>query len=162
MNKKTIIIGIVSAIVISVGAIVAYGAVSSEKEEKDSVQADITPTPTDKVTEAHESVVADLTINTARTSVALELSGLGGRYSGVSYELRYASDQGEKGAVGGLRTPIPLEEGADMFSRDIELGTCSTGGKCRYDKGVNNISLTIKLHTSDNDVEVLQKKFDHL
>lgn len=162
MNKKTISIGIIIALILG-GALFAVvtGRSPGEPESKDN-EVTVTPTPTEKLKQVDDSVTADLVINKARTAVTMELVGLGGKYDGISYELRYASEDGEKGAVGGLKTPIPLKEEADEFSREVELGTCSTGGKCRYDKGVKNFSLTIKLHTTDDKVEILQKMFEEL
>lgn len=163
MNKKTISIGIIIALIVG-GALFAVikGRSSGEPPESKSNEVTVTPTPTEKLKQVDDSVTADLVVNKARTAVTMELVGLAGKYDGISYELRYASDDGEKGAVGGLKTPIPLKEGSDEFSREVELGTCSTGGKCRYDKGVKNFSLTIKLHTTDGNVEILQKMFEEL
>lgn len=38
-----------------------------------------------------------------------------------------------------------------------ELGTCSTGGKCRFDKGVKEVKLTLKITKTDGKVFMAEK-----
>ena len=119
------------------------------------------PTPTPSYQEVDDSIIATLAASANRKSVTMEIAGLAGRFTGIEYELNYETDKGPKGTLSGA-TPIKLETGADSFTRDIELGTCSTGGKCTYDTGVVNFQLFVKLHMPDGTVQVLRETFEQV
>lgn len=153
------IIGIAAALLVT-GGIVAFAMMRSGGNGTDT-EEQVSPTPTPALQEAPETIDATLTINAAQTALTVEVTGLEGRYSGIEYELQYMTAKGPKGSLSGTK-PIKLDEGKDTFTRNIELGTCSTGGKCTYDKDVSDFKLTLKLHTKDGSVQVLQKTYDEL
>lgn len=145
---------VVVAFVLLIGGIFAFTTFGSKAPKK----AAVTPTPSVSFKEVDSSVQASLTPNPAKTKVTLEITGLGGKYSQIEYELTYQTEN--HGAQGAFSpTPIALDPGADTFSREIELGSCSTGGKCTYDKGVKDFQLSAKFHLPNGEVQILKKTF---
>lgn len=41
-----------------------------------------------------------------------------------------------------------------------ELGTCSTGGKCRFDEGVKKVTLVLKITKTDGKIYQVEKSID--
>jgi hypothetical protein len=163
MNKQQMIIaGVIGALILGVGAYMMIGR-SGEPSSGGGSEPTITPTPTEKLQLVDESVQATLDVNARGTAVDMTIIGLNGQFSGLEYELSYDTDEGPKGSIGGTsRRPITIDDGEDTFTRSVELGSCSTGGKCRYHKGVKNFKLSVKLHTTDGSVQLLQEEFPEL
>jgi len=72
------------------------------------------------------------------------------------YELSYdAQENGElvpRGAIGEL-----IVEGTKPVSHDVDLGTCSSG-TCKYDKGVTEVSVVIRINYANGEVGVAESK----
>ena len=154
MNKQTGLIAGVAIVILLVG-VLGMRFIGGEKNEET-----IEPTPTTAYQEVDDSVVATLTPNSGKTKVTLVISGLDSRFAQIEYELSYETDNnGTQGAFS--NDPLDIS-GQDEFEREVELGSCSTGGKCSYDKGVKNFKLTAKLHTPDGQIFLLRKEFSTL
>lgn len=152
MNSKQIaLIGGVSVLVI-LGSVFAFRTFGGSNKN----MPEVTPSPTVSYKPV-EGVDAVLTPNAQKTKVTLALSGFDSRFSALEYELSYETDNnGTQGAF--TADPIDIS-GQEEFEREIELGSCSTGGKCSYDKGVRNFKLTAKFHVEDGQVYILQQEF---
>jgi hypothetical protein len=156
MNKNVLIGGGI-VLIILVGFII-FRMVGASSGSEEVVP---TPTPTPVYKEVDESVKAELSLRPNGRFVDLTITGMDGRFSAIEYEVSYQTDKGPKGALSGAR-PLPLKSGQDTFEKEVELGTCSTGGKCTYDTGVRNFKLAVKFHTEDDEVFILKKEFDEL
>jgi hypothetical protein len=156
MNKNVLIGGGIVLIVI-VGFII-FRMVGASSVPKEVVP---TPTPTPVYQEVDESVQAELSLRPNGKFVDLTITGMDGRFTALEYEVSYQTDKGPKGALSGAR-PLPLKSGLDTFEKEVELGTCSTGGKCTYDTGVHEFKLIVKFHTEDDKVFILKKEFEEL
>lgn len=90
-----------------------------------------------------ERPLVRLAPNSAGNELALSVSKIPVAVSVIEYELVYNTSagvlQGVPGSVG--------VEGKGKLDRKLTLGTCSSG-VCRYDKGVKDIKLTLKLRDS--------------
>lgn len=64
-----------------------------------------------------------------------------GSYEQIKYELTYNSEGIDRGASGEINT----KEKKGEYEQEILFGSCSTGGKCVYDKGVENGTLTLRI-----------------
>lgn len=148
MNKQTGLIAGVAIVILLVGVLAMRFMGGSKNEET------VEPTPTIAYQEVDDSVQATLDANSAKTKVTLTVTGLANRFTKVEYELTYETDNnGTQGAFG------EDEIAGDEFEKEVELGSCSTGGKCSYDKGVRNFKLTAKLHTPDGQIFLLRREF---
>jgi len=160
MEKKQLMIiggGVILAIIIAAAVVWGVG-----RKNAPETAVDVTPTPTTALIEEEDDQVSvSLTKNKAGTAVTLSVAGLGGRYSSIEYELSYQTDKGPKGTLSGSK-PIDLTDGQDEFERDIELGTCSTGGRCTYDTGVHDFKVTLKLLTPDGKARVVKESFEEV
>lgn len=122
-----------------------------------------TPTPTPSYKGVDENVEASISIRTNGKYVDLVITGLAGKYSALEYELSYDTEIGPKGSIGREKgKPIKLSEGQDEFEREVELGSCSTGGKCSYYTGVKNFKIVVKFYDENDEVYVLRKSFEDL
>jgi hypothetical protein len=154
-NKQISIIGIVALIVIVGSFFVVKNFTQTSKSTEDS-----TPTPEVTYKEVDSSVEATIAGNKAKTKAELTIQGLAQKFSKIEYELTYQTDNnGTQGAF--TNDPIDIS-GQHTFTRSIELGSCSTGGKCSYDKGVRDFKLTAKLHASTGEIFLLRKEFSSL
>lgn len=64
-----------------------------------------------------------------------------GSYDEIKYEISYNSEGIDRGASGQLNT----KEKKGEYEQEILFGSCSTGGKCVFDKGVENGTLTLHI-----------------
>ncbi len=64
-----------------------------------------------------------------------------GSYDQIRYELAYNSEGIDRGVSGEINT----KEKKGEYEQEVLFGTCSTGGKCVYDKGVENGTLTLHI-----------------
>jgi hypothetical protein len=152
MNKQTGIIAIV-ALVLLVGGIFAFTVFGGSKPKGPAV----TPTPPASYKEVDSSVQATLVPNNGKTKVTLTITGLSSRYTKIEYELSYMTDN--NGAQGAFSNdPISIEN-QNEFIREVELGSCSTGGKCTYDKDVRDFNLSAKLYLPSGEIQILRKTF---
>jgi hypothetical protein len=77
----------------------------------------------------------------------------------LEWEFTYDADNpepgegGEKRITQGFGGEADIESGQSEFeSEKRELGTCSTGGKCRFDTGIEEINLIVKITKNDGNV----------
>jgi hypothetical protein len=156
-NKKALVGGLIALLTVLACVFIFRMFFGSDQKENTPIEE---PTPTPKYLDAPETVDVLLKINKARTAVDFTITGLESTYDGIEYEITYDSDSGQNGALSGSR-PIPLT-GESSFTRPVELGTCSTGGKCTYHKNPKNFKVVVKLHTSSGDIYLLTKEFPSL
>lgn len=155
MNKQTLLIAGIAIVVLLAGVFTVKFIGGTKTPE-----GDVEPTPEVVYQEVDGSVQATLVANQGKTKVTLSVTGLASRFSQIEYELSYeTTNNGTQGAFS--NDPIDISA-QDEFEREVELGSCSTGGKCTYDKGVNNFKLTAKLHTSDGQIFLLRKEFESI
>jgi hypothetical protein len=76
-------------------------------------------------------------------AMILNLTRVAG-YDGFSYQLAYTDEEGISRGVGDLDTWVNLEKGKGEYQQEILFGTCSRN-VCKYDKGVENGTLTLRL-----------------
>lgn len=138
--KKTIIILVLFLIIIgSLGLILTIKLKSAfEKEE-----IDVVPTPTIVLPTISENIIVDLQPKPGGQSVVLRIKGLTSDIESIEYELTYMTGGGlPRGVLG----KINLAGEKEIIRDDIVLGTCSSG-KCVYDTGVTEVSLSLKFNT---------------
>ncbi len=75
--------------------------------------------------------------------VDFQVSEIPSKYKTIEYEFSYKTASG--GMQGGIGSPSTIKKGA--YQKEILLGTCSAGGACTYDEGVEKIKFTIFFST---------------
>lgn len=127
-----IIVGFI--LLLSLGGFIVFNLVSREKTS-DSVQEQVI-----KELPLEGRPFVSLTPAKSGQELTLSVTKIPSGVSTLEYELVYntASDivQGVPGSV--------AVEGKEEITRNLTLGTCSSG-VCRYDKGVKDTTLTIRL-----------------
>lgn len=82
----------------------------------------------------------------------------------IEYQITYEADStaqeksegGEPRVQRGITGEVAVPAGKSSFeSEDLDLGSCSRN-VCRYDTGVNEIEITLKISKSDNKIYDLQ------
>ncbi|KKP59191.1 MAG: hypothetical protein UR52_C0010G0004 [Candidatus Gottesmanbacteria bacterium GW2011_GWA1_34_13] len=141
MKNKTalyVVIGIAILALISGGWwLVTFLTKPSQQVVQDDVKTELPP--------VDASVVVDLKTKADGKSVILTISKIPNNTESIEYELSYLTDKGlPKGALG----KIDLKGKTDV-TRDILLGTCSTGGKCTYDTGVKSVNLVLRFNSAN-------------
>lgn len=135
-NKKTLVIAVGILVLVLVGGSFLVKSlnqpVTSPGEEEEIV--DLPP--------ADPSIVVAVEPKPDGRSVVLSVSKIPSGTESVEYELSYLTGEGlPKGALGKISL-----NGASEVTRDVLLGTCSTGGKCTYDTGVTSVKLVLKFN----------------
>lgn len=74
-----------------------------------------------------------------------------GSYDQIKYELAYNSEGIDRGAAGEINT----KEKKGEYEQEILFGSCSTGGKCVFDKGVENGTLTLHIRKGKEAYRVI-------
>lgn len=87
----------------------------------------------------------------------LTATGLGGGYSGLEYEFTYDTEGLIQGGNNG-RAPIDISSKSE-FTREIYLGTCSSG-TCKPHKGVKKVSLLVLLTDTAGKKSQFSRDFD--
>lgn len=88
-------------------------------------------------------------------AVDLKISKIPAEVISIEYELSYITG---KGLPRGVLGKVDLK-GADSFSREILLGSCSKN-VCVYDEGVKKISLTLKFNKSSGQATGFSKEYE--
>lgn len=72
-------------------------------------------------------------------------------YDQIKYELTYNSEGIDRGAAGEINT----KEKKGEYEQEILFGSCSTGGKCVFDKDVENGTLTLHIRKGKDAYRVI-------
>lgn len=153
MKKTKILYLVLGFILIAIGLAV-YKQVVSKSKNQPVVQEE----PTEILPLADTSIrVTALRSRTENNSVNLEVSGLGGKYASVAYELTYESKGLIKGVNSGSK-PIDVN-GKDAFEREVYLGTCSRN-VCRPDLGVKQVSVVLEFTDTGGKKSQFSQDYD--
>lgn len=148
MKKIALIIIPVIVLTIIIGFVVAKKLTAPAKVETPTEQFFAPRTP-EKVAKA------DVVSSQAGRAVTLKITNLTPEISTVEYEMSYVTGKGlARGVIGKIRPG-----GKDSVTREILLGSCSTGGKCVYDEGVKKVTLTLRFNRSSGEATGLSKDF---
>lgn len=153
MLKKPLLFGIVAALVVITGIVVVKSISRSRQAQK--VVEDV---PSEAVVPVDATVSVQLVKSRGRANtVALEVSGMAGKYTSVAYELTYESQGLIKGVNSGSK-PIDVA-GKDAFEREVYLGTCSKND-CKPDVGVKKISVTLEFTDTSGKRSQFSKEYE--
>lgn len=148
---KKVIIGLVIVLLVILGVV---GALSLKSLFKSETPAEV-PTPTVALPTVTESVKVDLSAKNDNKIVDIKISGIPSDTDTIEYELTYMTGAGlPRGVLG----KITLNGQSSVTRSDIDLGTCSRG-KCVYDVGVEEITLSLKFNSTSGQSSVFQKTY---
>lgn len=150
MNKK-VIIGVVLLILI---ILVVIGAAAFKSLTKPQIAEEV-PTPTVVLPTVSEKIKVDLTAKNDNKTVDLKISGVSSDIDTIEYELTYMTGAGlPRGVLG----KITVDGKSTVSRNDVDLGTCSRG-RCVYDTGVTEVSLSLKFNSSSGSSSIFQKTY---
>jgi hypothetical protein len=136
MNKKLLIITSVVVLLGLIGAGVWFlqkGQSQGETETESTLPA----------SELYEKVEKGIQVSVSRVKdgrrVNFLVTKIPAKYKTIEYEFSYKTGSG--GLQGGIGSPTAIKNG--QYQKEILLGTCSAGGACTYDEGVEKIKFTI-------------------
>lgn len=137
MPISTKVTVIVLAILGIATALVLIKVLSSPKREEPVIEE-----KQEAVTPVDDSVAVDVAKSRSRdNTVVIAVTGLGGKFVSIAYELTYES----VGLIKGVNSGSKLIEigGKDTFEREVYLGTCSRN-VCKPDPGVKTVSVVLQ------------------
>lgn len=150
-NKKMMaVVGIVIIIVlIVVGRVLLGGSrVTTEAPTEVLPTEELIPT-------IDPSVAVDLASKTEGREVTLSVNGIPQGTDSIEYSLSYETiKQGIQGVIG----TVSLEGGEKSYSKDITLGTCSSG-TCTYHDVSGAITLSLKF-TGSYGERLFEKEYN--
>ncbi|OGK66638.1 hypothetical protein A2313_00015 [Candidatus Roizmanbacteria bacterium RIFOXYB2_FULL_41_10] len=138
-QKKLIILSVIFVILLIVGV---GWLVAKKGGTKEEVGESTLP-----VGQRYEKVEPGIEVTVERVKdgrrVDFQVSQIPAKYETIEYEFSYKTGSG--GLQGGIGSPSVIKKGA--YQKEILLGTCSAGGACTYDEGVEKIKFTIFFNT---------------
>lgn len=138
-NKTALYVSLGVLLLVVLGGVVVVQMFNKPVAPADSIEEEVENLPP-----VDPSVVVDLTAKPDGKSVVLAVSKIPEGTESLEYELSYTTGEGlPKGALGKITL-----SGKSEITRDILLGTCSTGGKCTYDTGVTSVRLVLKFNSA--------------
>ena len=151
MKNKPLIIGVVLVgLAIIIGVFLFRGSSQKPAEEAGG---------TLPASQRYEKVEPGVKVSVKRVGdgrrVDFQVSNILKKYKTIEYEFSYQTGSG--GLQGGIGSPSPIKN--NSYQKEILLGTCSAGGACTYDEGVEKIKFTIFFSTG-SDKRYLEKEFD--
>lgn len=153
MKKTKILYLVLGLLLIAIGVVI-YKQVISTPKSQPIVQEE----PTEILPPIDTSIkVTVLRSRTKDNTVNLEVSGLGGKYASVAYELTYETKGLIKGVNSGSK-PIDVN-GKDAFEREVYLGTCSRN-VCKPDLGVKQVSVVLEFTDASGKKSQFSQDFD--
>lgn len=152
-DKKTLLIAGVIALLILIGG--SFFVLSNRSgEPEDNVRTNRREIP--KIDP--EELGLEIVPSADKRFVTFTMSKLDD-IKALEWEFTYDADNPEPGEGGddritqGFGGEAEIASGEDSFeSERRELGTCSTGGKCRFDTGIETINLIVKITKNDGKV----------
>ncbi|MEK7166258.1 MAG: hypothetical protein AAB874_05625 [Patescibacteria group bacterium] len=137
-NKSALYISVAVLLLVLIGGYLIIKNLSNKPapvEEEEVIQVELPP--------ADPGIEVDLKAKPDGKSVILTVAKIPSTTDSVEYELSYLTGEGlPKGALGKISL-----NGKTELTRDVLLGTCSTGGKCTYDLGVTAVKLVLKFNS---------------
>jgi len=155
MNKKLLIIGAaILVVLILIGGILFYLNNTTENSDEETGILD-----ENLVKMSPEDVGLTLESQQNNQQVVMELSKVD-EIESFEYELSYdAQESGETVSRGTFGSgPNPEEEGKGTITRIMDLGTCSSG-KCKYDKGVAEVFLTLRVNLKNGEAGIIELNY---
>lgn len=149
---KKIIIGISLFILIVIG----FGLFMLFKPSEEIQESELVPTPTIVFPTISENVKVDLQPRSDKRAVILKIKGFSSDIKTIEYEMRYTI---QAGLLRGINGTIKIKDNNEVIRDDLTLGSCSTGGKCTYDEGVQSVDLTLKFNSIDGVSYIFQKNY---
>ena len=149
MNKK-VLFGLLAVLLLGTGVLV-YKVVSTPKQ-----QPIVEEEPIETLPATDASILVDVAKSKVKgNTIVLSISGLGGTYSSVAYEISYDS----QGVTQGV-TSKPLDvAGKDSFVHDdIYLGTCSRN-VCLPHPGVTSVSVILVFADASGQKSQFSKEY---
>jgi len=148
-NKILIIGGVVILLLGLAGFFVFRGSQAKPEEDLESILP---------VSARYEKVESGVKVAVERVGdgkrVDFQVSQIPSKYKTIEYEFSYKTGTG--GLQGGIGSPSTIKSG--QYQKEILLGTCSAGGACTYDEGVEKIKFTIFFSTG-SEKRYLEKEF---
>jgi len=146
MKDKKVLIGLIVVVLLVVGGawyFISNRSVDVEEEEYGEYEEQL---PALKAAE----VGLELEALSGNQQVVFTLDKTEG-ITAVEYELTYFADDEQQRAV--IGTVDNVTAGKSITSKPLDLGSCSSG-VCKYDKGVKEVALLLKVTKDGKDYEV--------
>ena len=149
-NKKIIfiILGIVVLLLVGVFMVFKNKDVNLEQELESTLPV------SQNYEKIPEKIAVEVLLIKNNKWVNFSVSEIPPKYKTIEYEFSYKTGSG--GLQGGIGSPTPIKNG--QYEKEILLGTCSAGGACTYDEGVEKIKFTIFLSTQ-TEKKYYEKEF---
>ena len=151
MNKKLLLIGgVLLILLIIIGGILFFINASSTPNEEEGIITE------NFIELSPEDVGLTLESQQNNQQLVMEMTKLDDVES-FEYELSYdAVENGETVSRGTFGSgPNPDEEGNSTIRRVMDLGTRSSG-KCKYDKDVTEVMLTLRVNLNNGEVGIVE------
>lgn len=164
-NKTTLLIIMALVLLLLLGGgYFLFARQSGPKETTSQIQSQIDTGPQNL---SPEEIDLELKATNDNKKVQFTIGKLLG-IKAVSYELTYEADSTEKERSEGgdariqrgITGEAKLKSGDSTYkSPQLDLGSCSKN-VCRYDKGVDSVSLVLKITKTNNKIYQVEKELD--
>lgn len=155
-KKNPLIFIIPGALILLILGFFVVRAFNGKGEQKTTVKEE--QTIEEELAPLDSSVEVTLKRSTVKdNTVVITITGMGGKYTSIGYELQYESGGVGKGVTSGSK-PLDVAD-QDSFEREIYLGTCSKN-VCKPDLGVTKVGLVLEFTDKDGKKSQFSKEFE--
>lgn len=151
-NKNVIVVLVILVVLIGGGLLLTNLGSDSASKDDDDVLPDVELLPT-----VGPEVEVTLEADPSGEEVILQIAGVPDGTDFIEYELSYDAIVDDESVPKGVIGTITFD-GEDPVTRDIILGTCSSG-TCKYDEGVEAIKATLKFE-GDYGAQLFEGEFE--
>lgn len=150
IDKNIFIAFFVILIVVLIGiSIIIYAKMTPIKRESSAIKKKINYQKVDK------SVIVNITADSFKREMTLTIDNIPEGTEFIEYDIQYIPETGLLRAVIGK---IVVSGQKSITKKGITIGTCSQGGRCVYEKGVNSVHAILTFLGSYGE-KIFEKKF---
>ena len=152
--KNPKIIGVVALLIIILGGAGYFVYAKNKIQEKPLAQNTVSNLEEPKVKEVKpEEIGLSLSARSDGKAVNMTINNVSG-ISSIDYELNYNAEGNiPRGVIGS----IEIKPSDSVIKRELLLGTCSRN-VCKYDAGVTEVNLVLKLTYSNGEFGSVEQK----
>lgn len=152
--KNPKIIGVVAILIIILGGAGYFVYAKSKTQDKPLAQNTVSNSEEPKVKKVKpEEIGLALVARADNKAVNMVIKNLSG-ISSIDYELNYNAEGNiPRGVIGS----VEVKSGDSVIRRELLLGTCSKN-VCKYDAGVTEVDLVLKISYSNGEIGSVEQK----
>ena len=157
MKKNQKMYAIVGAVLVVVA--IGVGVFIMQGKSKTTSSNPAASQEVDAITMKPEDIGLTLEATPSNHEVIMKMSDLS-KFNSFEFEMNYEAIENGQTVLQGASGSGDVKSGENTIERKITIGTCSTGGACKFHQGVKKITFIIRLNLKDGKIGSVQKDLE--